>query len=94
MFYNTSDSIDRMIATHAFLKTKLLAVCVKIVAKFLQKTIFKNFCNDGTDSYPSKILTRQWFANIIIIIIIIIINDLYSAFRSEDTEALDAAQED
>jgi len=29
-----------------------------------------------------------------IIIIIIIITDLYSAFRSEDTEALDAAQED
>ena len=26
--------------------------------------------------------------------IIIIITDLYSAFRSEDTEALDAAQED
>ena len=31
---------------------------------------------------------------IIIIIIIIIIMDLYSTFRSEDTEALDAAQED
>jgi len=31
---------------------------------------------------------------IIIIIIIIIITDLYSAFRSEDTEAIDAAQED
>jgi len=30
----------------------------------------------------------------IIIIIIIIITDLYSAFRSEDTEALGAAQED
>jgi len=29
-----------------------------------------------------------------LIIIIIIIVDLYSAFRSEDTEALDAAQED
>ena len=28
------------------------------------------------------------------IIIIIIITDVYSAFRSEDTEALDAAQED
>jgi len=28
------------------------------------------------------------------LIIIIIITDLYSAFRSEDTEALDAAQED
>jgi len=27
-------------------------------------------------------------------IIIMIITDLYSAFRSEDTEALDAAQED
>jgi len=27
-------------------------------------------------------------------LIIIIITDLYSAFRSEDTEALDAAQED
>jgi len=41
-------------------------------------------------------------SNIIIIIIIIMITittttttmDLYSAFRSEDTEALDAAQED
>jgi len=30
----------------------------------------------------------------IIIIIIIIITDLYSVFRSEDTEALDAVQED
>jgi len=30
----------------------------------------------------------------IVIIIIIIIMDLYSAFRSEDTEVLDAAQED
>jgi len=30
----------------------------------------------------------------VIIIIIIIITDLYSAFRSEDTEVLDAAQED
>ena len=29
-----------------------------------------------------------------IIIIIIIITDLYSAFRSEDTETLDTAQED
>jgi len=29
-----------------------------------------------------------------IVIIIIIITDLYSAFRPEDTEALDAAQED
>ena len=29
-----------------------------------------------------------------VIIIVIIITDLYSAFRSEDTEALDAAQED
>jgi len=29
-----------------------------------------------------------------LIIIIIIITDLYSAFRSEDTEALGAAQED
>ena len=28
------------------------------------------------------------------VIIIIIITDVYSAFRSEDTEALDAAQED
>ena len=28
------------------------------------------------------------------VIIIIIITDLYSAFRSEDTEALGAAQED
>jgi len=27
-------------------------------------------------------------------VLIIIIRDLYSAFRSEDTEALDAAQED
>ena len=31
---------------------------------------------------------------LIIIIIIIIITDLYSAFRSEDTKALGAAQED
>jgi len=31
---------------------------------------------------------------VIIIMIIIIITDLHSAFTSEDTEALDAAQED
>jgi len=37
---------------------------------------------------------RGLFAFSSIIIIIIIITDLYSAFRSEDTEALDAAQED
>jgi len=30
----------------------------------------------------------------VIIIILLIITDLYSAFRSEDPEALDAAQED
>ena len=33
-------------------------------------------------------------SNKIIIIIIITITDLYSAFRCEDTEALNAAQED
>jgi len=31
---------------------------------------------------------------LVIIKIIIIITDLYSVFRSEDTEALDASQED
>jgi len=31
---------------------------------------------------------------LLIIIFIMIITDLYSAFRSEDTETLDAAQED
>ena len=35
---------------------------------------------------------RHIFNNVIIIIIII--TDLYSAFRSADTEALDATQED
>jgi len=42
-------------------------------------------------------LDLMWLGSshcIIIIIIIIIITDLYSAFRSEDTEALGAAQED
>jgi len=34
------------------------------------------------------------FLVIILIIIIIIITGLYSAFRCEDTKALDAAQED
>jgi len=37
---------------------------------------------------------QQLWGIIIIIIIIIIITDLYSAFRSEDTQVLDAAQED
>jgi len=48
-----------------------------------------------------KLLTNKELAYIgpvlsteVIIIIIIIITDLHSAFRSEDTEALDAAQED
>jgi len=44
-------------------------------------------------------MTQLWVTGfdqliIIIIIVIIIITDLYSAFKSEDTEALDAAQED
>jgi len=39
-------------------------------------------------------VTTEKLHIIIIIIIIIIITDLYSAFRSEDTEALDAAQDD
>jgi len=42
-------------------------------------------------------MTQLWvtgFDQLIIIIIIVIITDLYSAFKSEDTEALDAAQED
>jgi len=34
------------------------------------------------------------FVSFSLIIIVIIITDLYSAFRSEDTEALGAAQED
>ena len=42
--------------------------------------------------YTCKVTIWQFL--IIIIIIIIIITDLYSAFRSEDTEALDAAQQD
>jgi len=45
------------------------------------------FDRSHTSSYSPSIAT-------IIIIMIIIITDLYSAFRSEDTEALDAAQED
>ena len=47
-------------------------------------------CN-GTSTQKGYLLP---FIIIKIIIIIIIITDLYSAFRSEDTEALDAAQED
>ena len=47
-------------------------------------------CN-GTSAQKGYLLP---FIIIKIIIIIIIITDLYSAFRSEDTEALDAAQED
>jgi len=43
-------------------------------------------------SMPSIGVTLK--SGLIIIIIIIIITDLYSTFRSEDTEALDAAQED
>jgi len=45
----------------------------------------------STECLSASHLTRLI---IIIIIIIIIITDLYSAFRSEDTEALDAARED
>jgi len=39
-------------------------------------------------------LLQSTYCFFIIIIIIITITDLYSAFRSEDTEALGAAQED
>ena len=38
--------------------------------------------------------TRNLTFSITKVRIIIIITDLYSAFRSKDTEALDAAQED
>ena len=31
---------------------------------------------------------------VVVVVVVIIITDLYSAFRSENTEALDAAQED
>jgi len=43
-----------------------------------------------------RVLPRDEYSDMItsMIIIIIIITDLYSAFRSEDTEVLDAAQED
>jgi len=34
------------------------------------------------------------FVVVVVVVVIIIITDLYSAFRSENTEALDAAQED
>ena len=44
------------------------------------------------DLHNVLILITNYFS-VLIIIIIIIITDLYSAFRSEDTEALDAAQE-
>jgi len=36
----------------------------------------------------------ELYVLIIIIIVILIITDLYSTFRSEDTEALGAAQDD
>jgi len=39
-------------------------------------------------------VANRFVSSSLIIIIIIIITDLYSAFRSEDTEALGAAQED
>jgi len=45
-----------------------------------------------TQTTPPSWAVHLLLANIIIIIIII--TDLYSAFRSEDTEALGAAQED
>jgi len=47
-----------------------------------------------TNSTDKVFFLPYWCVNIIIIIIIIIITDLYSTFMSEDTEALDAAQED
>ena len=40
--------------------------------------------------YNNVKLLRKFFFTLIIIIII---TDLYSAFRSEDTDAIDAAQE-
>ena len=43
------------------------------------------------NSFAFVCVTLLWALHIVIIIII---TDLYSAFRSEDTEALNAAQED
>ena len=57
---------------------------VRVRSRSLEMTPFDR---SHTSSYSPSIAT-------IIIIMIIIITDLYSAFRSEDTEALDAAQED
>jgi len=55
---------------------------------------FSNNNNNLIHTVRMATVTSQLKKKIIIIIIIIIITDLYIAFGSEDTEALDAAQED
>ena len=53
-----------------------------------------NGINGDRRAISQPTTTRGACGQRVIIIIIILITDLYSAFRSEDTEALDAAQED
>ena len=49
--------------------------------------------SDGSQSRDTRLISRQYFRRpvlaVLIIIIIIIITDLYSAFTSKDTEALE-----
>jgi len=48
---NTSDSIDRMIATHAFFKTKL---CAFLKPNFCRKQYSKTFAMTGLIAMPLK----------------------------------------
>ena len=65
----------------------LLAIVLSLSPSVLRRSLVPK-CNN------SRQFSRTIHMAHIIIIIIIIITDLYSAFRSEDTEALGAAQED
>jgi len=77
--------------TFAFLGTDFVFYSITL-------ELFQAFCT--SESLARSVIASgvlygyQVCVVIIILIIIIIITDLYSDFRSEDTEVLDAAQED
>jgi len=48
-----------MVAAQPFLKAELFIICRKEFTEFLNKTVFKKFGYNGTNSYTPKIFTCQ-----------------------------------
>jgi len=75
--------------------TPLVAADLTENGELIYPPVFNALVRKGTPlEFRKDVQCWENLNDCAIIIIIIIITDLYSAFRSEDTEALDAAQED